>query len=452
MHTHELFERRPRLATLAAITCALLTIPALVPALASAQASSQLDARWQPWIGCWQPAAPPAAAMSFSTPRNSDAPLVCVIPATATSATSGVDVVTIANGKIVARDIIVATGEKFARSKDGCNGVESASWSADGHRAYVSSDFTCPGGLRRSSSGLFAISPTGEWVNVQGVNASGNKGVRTLHYTDAGVSHTLPNEISQALADRSLAVSTARAAAGARLTSAAVVDASRSVDSTVVEAWIIDRGQSFAVDAKQLVALADAGVPSNVTDAMVAVSYPKAFMVNRPSGVGGASAVESVQEVSGADAERSSPRQVQVMMMPAYSPYSYSPFGYSPFDYYGFGYSPYGYSPYGYSPYGYSPYGGYYSPYAGFGAAYGGLYGRPIIVLRGNEPAQQSGYVVKGRGYTRTAPGTGGSAGSTAEPRPTVSSPPPASSGNSAPASPPASQPASSGRTAHQRP
>lgn len=442
MHTLKNAQGRPQLAEVIAIVfaCGLVA----VPSIGWAQQSAQLDARWQPWIGCWQPAAQQSSAISFTAPRSNNAPLVCVIPATGTPVSSGVEIVTIADGKIVARDTIDATGQNVARSKDGCNGVESAKWSADGRRVYVSSDFTCPGGLKRTSSGLFAISPTGEWVNVQGVNAGGNKGVRTLHYTDAGTPSTLPSEISQALHNRALAVSTARAAAGAPLTAADVVEASRQLDPTVVEGWIVDRGQGFGVDANELIALADAGVPSNITDAMVALSYPKAFAVNRPSDVSGVGAIDAAQNVSGLEVERSSGRNVQVMMMPAYSPYGYSPFGYSPYDYNG-----YGYSPYGYSPYGYSPYGGYYSPSAAYyGAGYGGYYwNQPtIIVLKGDQPSQPRGYVVKGRGYTQSAP-TSGWSGSTAEPRPTVSSPPP-STGNSAPPS----QPASSGRTAHQRP
>src|SRR6185437_8544293 len=91
---------------------------------------------------------------------------------------SSVNVLTVKDGKTVARDTIVATGSNVARSKDGCNGTESAKWSADGHRLYVSSDFTCPGALKRTSSGLFAISPQGQWVNVQSVNASGTTAVR----------------------------------------------------------------------------------------------------------------------------------------------------------------------------------------------------------------------------------------------------------------------------------
>jgi hypothetical protein len=385
--------------------------------------------------------------VTFSLPRNSNTPLVCVVPATGAESASSVNILTVAGDTIASRDVIDATGQSVARSKDGCTGVENAAWSTDGRRLYVTSDFTCPGGLKRTTSGLFAMSARGEWVNVQGVDAGGNKGVQTVRYADVTSSATLPAEITSALHARGgIAVSTARAAAGAPLTSANVIEASHKLDPVVVEAWIVDRGQSFGVDSKQLVALADAGVPGNVTDAMVAVTYPKAFAVN-PTDESGLPSIDEAQAVGGSNIERVDRNDARLMVAPGYARYNYSPFGYSPYDYYGYGYSPYGYSPYG-APYGYAPYGGYYSPYSAYTGVYGGgWYTRPIIVLKGNEPATPRGTAVKGRGYTRSAPRNGGSSGSngsTASPRPAVAPP--------SPPPPPPSQPASTGRTAHERP
>ena len=433
------------------LASALLSFSAVAVAQGAQSArsaqSAQLDARWQPWIGCWQPVAQQRSAITFSSPRSAAA-LVCISPATDVSRPSTIDVLTVADGKIATRDSIDASGRAVARTKDGCTGVEKAIWSEDGHRLFTTSDFTCPGGIKRTSSGIFAMSPDGEWSNVQGVKTGGTDGIRTLRYSDAGTPSTLPAEISQAIAGRSLAVSTARAAAAASLTKGNVIEASRRVDPAVVQGWILDRGQSFGLDANAILALANAGVPGAVTDAMVAVSYPKAFAVNGESnlsGVAGSTSVEGTQD----DIQRSSGRDIRVMMMPSYAPFGYSPFGYSPFDYYGYGYSPYGYSPngyspYGYSPLGYSPYGGFYSPYAGYGL-YGGRYAPPVIILKGTETPPQRGYAVKGGGYSQTAPRSGGNSGSTAQPRPAVSPPP--SQGNAAPPEPP-----SSGRTAHKRP
>ncbi|MGI9090291.1 MAG: hypothetical protein ACR2GG_04200, partial [Gemmatimonadaceae bacterium] len=147
--------------------------------------------------------------MSLTSPRDTKMPLVCVIPASDAQSSSGVDVATVAGGKIVARERIDATGQNSARTRDGCNGVESADWSADGHRVYLRSDYTCAGGIKRTSTGVFAMSPTGDWVDVEGITTQGGKGVRTLRYSDAGTPAGLPGEIASAISGRALAVSAA---------------------------------------------------------------------------------------------------------------------------------------------------------------------------------------------------------------------------------------------------
>ncbi|MGI8546848.1 MAG: hypothetical protein ACR2M1_05860 [Gemmatimonadaceae bacterium] len=314
---------------------------------------------------------------------------------------SGVDVATVADGKIVARERIDATSQKYARTRDGCNGVESADWSADGRRVYLRSDYTCPGSIRRTSTGVFAISPAGEWVDVEGIATGAGKGVRTLRYDDAGAPAGLPSEIASAISGRALAVNAARTADAAPITAANIVEATHKLDPAVVEAWLVDRGQGFSINARQLIDLADAGVPSNVTDAMVALSYPRSFAVDSAQYAGGA--VDGASGALGARGYRTG-RNVDVFINPSY------PVGY-------------GYSRYGYSPYDrYSPY-GYYSPYSAYGRAYGGWYGVPaVIVLKGNQPtdAQSTGRLVKGRGYTQSDPGNAASAGS-AHPRPSPS-------------------------------
>lgn len=421
----------------AALACAALVS---IASVGSAQQASHLDARWQPWIGCWQPENVQQPGMSPLAPnRGVNTPLVCVIPAASASASSGVDVATVANGKIVARDHIEATGQSYTRSKDGCNGVESADWSADGERVYTRSSYTCTGNLKRTSTGVFAMSPDGEWVDVQGVSTQGGKGVRTLRYRDAGIPAGVPGEIASALRGRSMTVNTARTAAAAPLTSADVIEASHKVDPAVVQAWLVDRGQRFAVNARQLVQLADAGVPSNVTDAMVALSYPKAFAVDStPS-------ARELSAIGAAGGYGSTGRNLQVYTAPTISPYDYySPFGYTPY-----GYSPYGYAPYGsyYSP---SPYNAYGSPYSGYASPYNGIYAPPaIIILKGDQQqqAQHPGYAVKGRGYTQTDPRSG--TGAVAQPRPSYSPPSPPPSSTEAK---PAGSTSGSGRTATPRP
>jgi hypothetical protein len=187
---------------------------------------------------CWRAADPGAIGVS------SLIPLVCVTP---TNLPSAVQVATIRNDTVVARDTIDASGAsgaKHALNKQGCAGSESARWSTDSRRLYLRSDVTCAGGLERTGTGVFAISPTGEWLDVQGMQAGGLK----------------------------------------------VVDIGEPIvqtDTAVTQAWIVERHAQFKLGVNELTELADAGIPGSVTDVMVGISYPDHFALQQlPMGPG----------------------------------------------------------------------------------------------------------------------------------------------------------------------
>jgi hypothetical protein len=239
------------------------------------------------------------------------------------------------------------------------------------------------------------MTATGEWLDVRGVSSYGSQNVRVARYREAGVPASLPAEIASVLRERGGGVETARVAAGAPIGASGVIEASRAADSAVVAAWLLEREQRFALDAKTLVQLADAGVPAAVTDALVAVSNPSVFRLARAS---------QQSDVITTDAPRSG-RRVSATAYP-YDPWAWGSLG---LDYgYRYGY-PYGYRNAGYG-YGYNN--GYYGGYA-----------PPIIIVTGDGQSTPTGQMVKGRGYTQTGGSTGGA---TARERPSrESSPPP---------------------------
>jgi hypothetical protein len=396
----------------AAIAAALVSLTAATGAAQQASGS-----RWQGWLGCWTAAAPDALVPS-------NAPVVCITP---TSSADVVNVATVQDGKVLATKTIDASGTAQPIEAKDCTGTQSAEWSADARRVYLKATANCAG-TTRTTSGILAMSPTGEWLDVQGIAAGEGENVRVARYRDAGLPEKLPADIKSALEGRNASVQGARVAAGANVGTTAVIEASKKATPAVVEAWLLERGQRFALDAKTLMQLADAGVPARVTDAMVAVSNPQQFAVahetpatqyNRPE-----------DEVTG--------RRIPVFLAPPpYDPFSW---GYSPYGY-GYGY-PYGY---GYNGYGYGGYYGY--PY----------YGSPVIVVPGgNVPGSSGGRMVRGQGYQ---PGVGASStGRTAKPR---NQPSPADTRSSGSWSSPSSQgsssagssqPASPTRTAKPRP
>jgi hypothetical protein len=130
------------------------------------------------------------------------------------------------------------------------------------------------------------------------------------------------------------------------------------------------------MDRDALLRLAEAGVPSEVIDVAIAVSYPDHFAVGKT--------VERVQDQYEADPYR--------------NPYSYR--------WSGFGWWPFYYDPwYGYPSYRYGRY-GYGSSYYGYGwGSYGwgsyGWGGPGIVVVRPVDDSDyEPGRVVKGGGYT----------------------------------------------------
>jgi hypothetical protein len=357
------------------------------------------DARWDAWVGCWQPA---------GVRPGTHPALLCVVPAAGQSA---VDVVTVTDGKETAREHIDATGARVPDTRDGCTGWRSAAWSRDGARVYLHADYTCSNGVHRASTGLIAMSADGMWLDVQGVTAGRNTGVRVLVYGEAADPGTLPADVASAVGDGSMAGAAARVADSAPLNTDDIIEASDHLDAPVVEAWLINRGEQMSVDAKELVTLASAGVPGGVTDVMVALANPDKFSLARADGsTTGAPAVAASQSAAA--------RETGLPACP-YSMYGWDDAGgcsYSPYYAYGaWGYPPYGYcSPYAVyacdlysSYYGY----GYGSPYGyGYGG-YGGYYpgSQPVIVVV-NQPGSTAGtgHLVKGRGYVSGSPGTGG--------------------------------------------
>jgi uncharacterized membrane protein YgcG len=360
-----------------------------------AQAQAGADARWDAFIGCWSLTEPGLPGIDKS------APVVCVTP---TATTSAVQVATIRNDSIVGRDTIDASGTHRALNKQGCAGWENAEWSEDSRRVYLHSDVTCAGGLKRTGTGVFAIAPNGQWLDVQSMLAGGNEGVRVNHYRELPAAST-PKGIANPVAGRELAVSTQRTAAGGTLTVANIADAVQHTDTAVSQAWLVERGMQYNLDAKKLVQLADAGVPGSVTDVMVGLSYPEHFALQAGPGQVLGSALSS------RDSARIVSEYVNDRCFNGVDPMWDVPGSFDPCYGTNWGLRSYGYGyGFGYGS-GYYPYGlydsGFYNPYGFYNGFGGGYYAVPVVVVKGDQAARTHGRVVNGRGYSQGSNGSG---------------------------------------------
>src|SRR6476620_4706759 len=160
-----------------AVLAAVLLLGSAVAAGAQETQLASNDARWTPWVGCWQASSRDAITMELAP--NKAAPVVCFIPS-AGSAT--VDLVTINGDRAAEPERVAANGTRRAVNRDGCKGWETAECSPEAKRIYVRSEPLCTGNRTRTSTGIMSMSPNGEWLDVQGVKVDAHNGVRVAHY------------------------------------------------------------------------------------------------------------------------------------------------------------------------------------------------------------------------------------------------------------------------------
>ena len=420
---------------------AAVAIGAIAPVAGAQQRMA--GPRWQGWVGCWTAV---SNAVAWDS-NNGEPTTVCVTP---TSDTASVDIITLASKKVVGRARVTANGQAVPLSAGACTGTEQARFSADGRRVFMRSMVDCNGSKTETSS-LLAITSAGEWIDVRSVASGGASNVRVARYRESAISPDLPPGIVAAIGPRSIGATGARIAAGSTFGNDAIIEASKFVDAGVVSGWIMESGQRFAVDAWSLTQLADAGVPGQVTDAMIDVSNPRGNSMGTYANRG--RYVEPYGRGASDWWDQDTGMRISVYSYPTYDPWGFG---------WGWGY-----------PIGY--FGNYGRAYDygrglavvglgwGYGFGYGSGYGRgrsigyyypPVIVLHqgnGGGGDYTHGQAVNGGGYTT---------GRTATPTPSTSAggvptgtttPSPSGSTTGAPSAPTKAA-ESSGRTAKPRP
>jgi hypothetical protein len=262
---------------------------------------------------------------------------------------------------VVSRDRLDASGRPRAIEQPGCQGFATGEWAPGRARVYLRQDYSC-GDVKGSSTRLIAISPSGEWIDIEGVRAGGGSLNRVVKRHDVALPADVPLEVSRALGNRQLAVSTARAAAAAPLTTADVVEALHDVDAGVVRTWLIQTGSHFALTGAQATALVQANVPSSVLQAMMGDTRSDQERAAAEASRGADeylranAATESGVIVTRGATALEAPPEYTCPPPGCYAPNPYSMYN----GYNGVGYYPYGSYPYGFSPV--SPFGPYWYP------------------------------------------------------------------------------------------
>ena len=236
---------------------------ALLALVAAGGAQGQQDGRWLPFEGCWVA----EGAASLATPDH----MVCI-----RRTDGGVVFGTWVNGSLESEQTLVVDGAVRAVAEGGCEGTETARWSADGRRVFVRQDLMCAA-APRSATTVLAFVSGGAFADVRALRVGAETSVRSIRYR--AVEPALYPEGFALAAGQELARETARLHASAALGTADVIEASRLVDADAVNGLLAARRAGFRLDARTLAELNAAGVAPSTLDVMIALTYPERFAV-----------------------------------------------------------------------------------------------------------------------------------------------------------------------------
>ena len=336
------------------------------PAAVGERAAEPLDARWVPWLGCWQlweeQLEPGVPALDEDTSALVGRTYVCVTPA---DEAPGINLTALAGNGVLVERTLVADGTRREVREPNCMGWEESEWSADGQRLFTRAELRCGDQPAHTVDGVSLMTSASTWVDIQIVDTGTLEQIEVRRYTPVppterdtllGLTFVLPLDPHE--------VRQARRESAASLTLADVVEASRKTPPGVVETLLVETEPQLALDSAALITLDEMGINARVIDLLVALSYPERFVVERRDR-GGSWSSGGLGGFGGG---------------------FYDPVWYG--DLY----------PYYVTPFGSRGWGGWYDPYLFGGAA------SPFVIVGGREGEDASGRAVSDRGYTHVRP------------------------------------------------
>lgn len=228
-----------------------------------------LDVRWLPFIGSWR--------LTSNTINTVGTVLNEKYVLTIRPEDKG-KVITIESARddvVMFEERIEADGLRHPLNKDGCTGWYSYTWSETGKRLLFTGESTCGDDLMQEISGILIIDTAGNCVDIKLLKNGEEKAITIRRYqsADINLAPPIPTIMSKA--------SVARVSAAANFTLDEVIELGGKIEPDVLEAALVEMRSSFPINSKQLVRLSNAGVPTQVMDLMVALSFPKKFTVER---------------------------------------------------------------------------------------------------------------------------------------------------------------------------
>ena len=253
------------------------------PTAVGERAAEPLDARWVPWLGCWQlweeQLEPGVPTLDEDTSALVGRTYVCVTPA---DEAPGINLTALAGNDVLVERTLVADGTRREVREPNCMGWEESEWSADGQRLFTRAELRCGDQPAHTVDGVSLMTSASTWVDIQIVDTGTLEQIEVRRYTPVppterdtllGLTFVLPLDPHE--------VRQARRESAASLTLADVMEASQKTPPGVVETLLVETEPKLALDSAALITLDEMGINARVIDLLVALSYPERFVVER---------------------------------------------------------------------------------------------------------------------------------------------------------------------------
>jgi uncharacterized membrane protein YgcG len=176
----------------------------------------------------------------------------------------GVRITTTVAGGPPVEETLVADGAEWPIEDGPCRGVRRADWSRNGHRLFSRARIECAGAPPYTVSHLATVAGD-TWIDIQGITREAHEALRVRRY--------------RRLREGEPPSGTTPAGMSPQFSIEEVKETSRIVSPLVLEAALVETRARFVLNGRTMLDLDRAGVPDEVTDVMVALSYPDRFRV-----------------------------------------------------------------------------------------------------------------------------------------------------------------------------
>ena len=217
----------------------LVAVAGLAAVLVSplgAQAAPAVITSWSPFLGCWSTSSAGVIGV-----------MVCIVP---TDSSSRVEFLSVFRDSVVGRTFIDASGRTAIYKRGPCRGAETARWSIDRKRVFVSADYFCDAGRSFLASGVFAFTHLDAFTYVEADDADTTKVPRVVNFIVQLDTTLFPAEVKRRLSQlRPLVQNLTELETVERLSMDALIEATTELPARMAEAWLGERGESaiFAI-------------------------------------------------------------------------------------------------------------------------------------------------------------------------------------------------------------